>query len=1064
MGKFTRFKPSFVVLTLIIFFGLGIRPVISQVYPATVKVEVTYYDHHSNGPAVNDPNTAGNCGYREFNICPFGDGGIFPNMVMPTLDSEGKPVFNPAASSREPSCVEAGVPTCGWFNKYIDEWFRSNKDKIGRQLPENRVIIDSLTLTHIGNGQYQFEDQFFFPLDGRGLDGEGLEPQLPNVGASATHNYSFTMHMQRVFTYDATEAANQDFAFTGDDDVWVFINGTLVLDIGGTHVQESGSFNLLTVANNLGISNNDSITLDFFFAERRQYDSHIKITTNFAIVPPPPPPPITLPMPVFSPVAPANFVFDQSVTITHSLADQIFLSTNGGLTFSVYDGSPIILKSTFTLVAYATKAPVGEQVYNNSPNATGVYTHVPALSIMSIKTPAGKIPTLPGTSLSENDSLLNIQITTNYALIDSMVVLDIETRNSLDKQFLILTNPTKVGDAWVFTGTLPISFNNPLVTGGNGIMETAEFDTLVFIWTNPINTAEVLIASAILKPEPAKKVYYTDLNGNEIFSFNDFIGDQFNVVIKDNTHSESKIDTIYGVQVMTATGDVVLVNAVETGLATGIFVATVQFGFSEAPLVGDQKLESHLNEDSVLNIDWITTTVPDTGFSPGVLQVQSSYVPVDSVWIIDGDKDGKADTVFIKFKANVPLLPANVTDIYWPVKEGEARIALLQDGEIIYPNPLDSSLIAIDLSNDEFKFGVTSPSLPLPTLTLPNDKIFRNKIRIIEDKIGPIVISVHKKPSDLIKDGVLYPDGTEIISISPDTIIVTFSEPVVFLPGVDYSTLLVYVKKGDTNTPPRFVPIKGQYISVSEDGRVWTFEADYERSSSALEVGDSVYLNPGALFTDLSSNRPAPVMAETQGLDAFNNVLVAGNVNNVEEPTSDPRFDGSANCILIREFGSEKTYCKEEDESWIPPVGFDPVTGEIDPNKQINCDPNDRPTKVYYPVNCLSSVIVFTEGPYTAKVSIFDHLGKWVHSSTQIFGEYCKEHEHAIRDLPGGLVSYLVWNQKDHSKNFVGSGVYVWNVLFTYAGGRSKKSVFRQGLARDIQPIAGCAATDIYPF
>ncbi|MGB7569296.1 MAG: fibro-slime domain-containing protein [Chitinivibrionales bacterium] len=103
----------------------------------------------------------------------------------------------------------------------------------------------------------------------------------PVPACTTAQNFSFTMEMHRKFTYKP----GQTFNFSGDDDVWAFINNQLVIDLGGVHKIMSASVNL----DNLGLTFGQEYWFDFFYCERNVCESDILITTNMMFYIPPQP-------------------------------------------------------------------------------------------------------------------------------------------------------------------------------------------------------------------------------------------------------------------------------------------------------------------------------------------------------------------------------------------------------------------------------------------------------------------------------------------------------------------------------------------------------------------------------------------------------------------------------------------------------------------------------------------------------------------------------------------------------------------------------------------------------
>ena len=93
-----------------------------------------------------------------------------------------------------------------------------------------------------------------------------------NDGVFEKHNYSFAMKISAEFQY----VQGQYFEFRGDDDVWVFIDGKLVVDIGGCHSAVEGAVDLDT----LGLTEGETYSFHIFFSERNATGSNFKMRTS----------------------------------------------------------------------------------------------------------------------------------------------------------------------------------------------------------------------------------------------------------------------------------------------------------------------------------------------------------------------------------------------------------------------------------------------------------------------------------------------------------------------------------------------------------------------------------------------------------------------------------------------------------------------------------------------------------------------------------------------------------------------------------------------------------------
>lgn len=232
-------------------------------------------------------------GHPDFERVPFGGFGQYCANIAPSLSDDRKPIFTGAGSKisnqwrdshGRPICYllydadrgdtagSLGTASTGAIRsaESFETWFR---DEPGLNLSK------SLKLTlHLGEaGTYVFDDSLdtlyqelggFFPLE---------DQLFGNPGGRPDRNFHFTFELHTDFVYDGTTL--QTFRFIGDDDVWVYIDGNLVIDLGGVHTATEQYVDL----SRLGLVDGERYTLDFFFAERHRTQSNFRIETTLVL-------------------------------------------------------------------------------------------------------------------------------------------------------------------------------------------------------------------------------------------------------------------------------------------------------------------------------------------------------------------------------------------------------------------------------------------------------------------------------------------------------------------------------------------------------------------------------------------------------------------------------------------------------------------------------------------------------------------------------------------------------------------------------------------------------------
>jgi fibro-slime domain-containing protein len=256
------------------------------------------WGYWNNGGGTYNVTPAGDPNHVTVNIFPAAGGsgmvrtllGTNADLASGNILLTGKPIFAYVGKTVGAGCPLAagqlrrnGVDYCAITTLNGDsfnQWYRDTA--------LSSTVVQSLTLNKTGSNTYVFDSAVnlpdgstpgtppdgFFPLDGQA--GAKTYASCSNV----QHNFLFTSEVHYWFQYNP--ASNATLTFRGDDDVYVFINGHLVVDIGGVHSALPGSVvvNASTrdTANNLlNLASGSVYEVIVFQAERNPCASNYRL-------------------------------------------------------------------------------------------------------------------------------------------------------------------------------------------------------------------------------------------------------------------------------------------------------------------------------------------------------------------------------------------------------------------------------------------------------------------------------------------------------------------------------------------------------------------------------------------------------------------------------------------------------------------------------------------------------------------------------------------------------------------------------------------------------------------
>ncbi len=229
--------------------------------------------------------------HTDFDVVPDDGWGHYMWNIAPDLGDANNPSFVGGGSKVDTQCLDSTARPICWTLYDPDlgdtpgvpgnadtggitsaatfgQWFH---DVPGVNMSAPHTVIGIKRDEGLYAGMYEVNIPQFYPIDGM-LFGDGTD----------RHNIYFTFEIVATFTYDA--AANHEFMFKSDDDVWVFLDGKMIADLGGMN----GSPEQWVDLSRLGLVDGQTYSINFFKTNRSDSGhSRFHLVTNIQLFTPP---------------------------------------------------------------------------------------------------------------------------------------------------------------------------------------------------------------------------------------------------------------------------------------------------------------------------------------------------------------------------------------------------------------------------------------------------------------------------------------------------------------------------------------------------------------------------------------------------------------------------------------------------------------------------------------------------------------------------------------------------------------------------------------------------------